>query len=413
VPARACGPDEEDAAVKEDRVWLPNLVSGVPIWKLASDLNEPKFFDGRLLVPEVEGPGSLPTKVTWNLTGLVPLGTARDRYPKETQAATEDFMARLERVAGEFGNEASGYHKYKQAFTIPGLEADAGANYFFDPTKQRLVVTNWGATPRDITGFQDCIFGYESFEKLFAHYSARTRAADLGAERMREAIASGAADANVSAPAGPLSPRPWRRAWLALGALAALLLMVFFIHGCGNAGLASDAQDGAASAAPFDGPLDSMDASSDSALPLEAESASADEELSCRAPRGVWCARVDGGSSEASVAAIVRDHKDTAGSPASPARSGAGAATGAGPGSGSETGKSAAAAAADDEGERPRRIHFQPGATHWRVTGGADQLEPRAPLQGEGDTFVVTLRSHGHFDRLRVEWQDASGRWHE
>lgn len=32
--------------------WLPNLVGGVSIWKLAVDLNEPKFFDGRLLVPE-------------------------------------------------------------------------------------------------------------------------------------------------------------------------------------------------------------------------------------------------------------------------------------------------------------------------------------------------------------------------
>src|SRR5262249_15140911 len=32
--------------------WLPNLVGGVSIWKLARDLNETKFFDGRLLVPE-------------------------------------------------------------------------------------------------------------------------------------------------------------------------------------------------------------------------------------------------------------------------------------------------------------------------------------------------------------------------
>ena len=30
--------------------WLPNLVGGVSIWKLAVDLNEKKFFDGSLLV---------------------------------------------------------------------------------------------------------------------------------------------------------------------------------------------------------------------------------------------------------------------------------------------------------------------------------------------------------------------------
>ncbi len=40
--------------------WLPNLVGGVSIWKLAVDLNEAKFFDGRLLVPETEGSESLP-----------------------------------------------------------------------------------------------------------------------------------------------------------------------------------------------------------------------------------------------------------------------------------------------------------------------------------------------------------------
>ena len=53
--------------------WLPNLVGGVSIWKLAPDLNEARFFDGRLLVPETEGSDSLPARVEWDLTGLVPL----------------------------------------------------------------------------------------------------------------------------------------------------------------------------------------------------------------------------------------------------------------------------------------------------------------------------------------------------
>ena len=57
----------------KENTWLPNLVGGVSIWKLAVDLNEPKFFDGRLLVPETEGSESLPVTVRWDLTGLTPL----------------------------------------------------------------------------------------------------------------------------------------------------------------------------------------------------------------------------------------------------------------------------------------------------------------------------------------------------
>ena len=56
--------------------WLPNLVEGVSIWKLARDLNEDKFMGGRLLVPETEGSDSLPTSIQWNLEGLLPLAEA-------------------------------------------------------------------------------------------------------------------------------------------------------------------------------------------------------------------------------------------------------------------------------------------------------------------------------------------------
>ena len=54
-------------ATRANATWLPNLVGGVSIWKLAIDLNEPKFFDGRLLVPETEGSDSLPVTVRWNV----------------------------------------------------------------------------------------------------------------------------------------------------------------------------------------------------------------------------------------------------------------------------------------------------------------------------------------------------------
>ena len=88
--------------------WLPNLVGGDSIWKLAVDLNEPKFFDGRLLVPETEGSESLPVTVRWDLTGLTPLKDAQSKWPEEVGAAVRDFQASLDRVAKVFSTPNSG-----------------------------------------------------------------------------------------------------------------------------------------------------------------------------------------------------------------------------------------------------------------------------------------------------------------
>ena len=58
-----------------ESTWLPNLVGGVSIWKLAVDLNEPKFFDGRLLVPdmwsELHGPTSWLFSLALGLAGAL------------------------------------------------------------------------------------------------------------------------------------------------------------------------------------------------------------------------------------------------------------------------------------------------------------------------------------------------------
>ena len=80
-----------------DATWLPNLVGGTSIWKLGVDLNEAKFMDGRLLVPETEGSESLPVTVRWDLTGLVPLSEARAKHPEDSAAAIRDFQAALQR----------------------------------------------------------------------------------------------------------------------------------------------------------------------------------------------------------------------------------------------------------------------------------------------------------------------------
>ena len=109
---------------EENDSWLPNLVGGVSIWKLAPDLNEEQFFDGRLLVPETEGSDSLPARVEWDLTGLVPLAEARAEYPARVEKATEDFFACLERTAEVFEKGGSGYDKYKEAFTVPAPQLE-------------------------------------------------------------------------------------------------------------------------------------------------------------------------------------------------------------------------------------------------------------------------------------------------
>src|SRR5512140_1172961 len=105
-------------------VWLPNLVGGVSIWKLAPDLNEAKFMDGRLLVPETEGTDSLPSKVRWDVADLVPLKEARAAHAADVEGAVRDFFACLERVKIALSSEASGYAKYKDAFTVPSLDAE-------------------------------------------------------------------------------------------------------------------------------------------------------------------------------------------------------------------------------------------------------------------------------------------------
>jgi len=151
---------------EEQDSWLPNLVGGVSIWKLAPDLNEEQFFDGRLLVPDTEGSESLPVRVTWDLTGLVPLPDAREQHEGELKKAVEDFFACLNRTAAVFEKGGSGYDKYKEAFTVPALDADGGAHYFFDPKSKKLCVVNWGASPRKIKHAKEYLFGYQDFGLL-------------------------------------------------------------------------------------------------------------------------------------------------------------------------------------------------------------------------------------------------------
>ncbi|MCC7535520.1 MAG: hypothetical protein IT379_04880 [Deltaproteobacteria bacterium] len=184
-------------ASDEHESWLPNLVGGVSIWKLAPDLNEEQFFDGRLLVPDTEGSDSLPVRVTWDLTGLVPLADARRDHPERVQKAVDEFLVCLARTAAVFEKGGSGYDKYKQAFTVPALDADGGAHYFFDPKRARLCVINWGASPRKIRHAKEYLFGYQDFGLLIAKEEEAARAAGR-TSGVRAGTGEGAAAAAVA-----------------------------------------------------------------------------------------------------------------------------------------------------------------------------------------------------------------------
>jgi hypothetical protein len=399
--------------VNDEKTWLPNLVGGVSIWKLARDLNEPKFFDGRLLVPETEGPDTLPSRVTWHVQGLVPLPEARAKNPEETAAAVRDFLARLEGVGAAFASESSGYHKYREAFTLPGLEVDGGAHYFYDPEKKRLSVINWGASPRDIAGRQGCVFGYTSFADVIhrrvggfsspSGIAGGTVPVDLPAAGVGVAIGADARKDSTGA-------TWWQRLVLPLAALAALVLVVWLVRGCGDSPAATS--DGGVRGTSrstlyshagwvVDEPWDDAGVAVSVASDAGIDDASGFVELD--APNdAVVGAHVDGGP------------VDARGSIATGAGSGSASGHGSsgGPAAGSASGHVDAGPPAEDEGNLPRRIHFEPAATHWRVVEGSEQLDPRFPLKGDGDTFAVVLRRGGSFDRVRVEWQDHAGEWH-
>ncbi len=129
----------------ERDAWLPNLTAGVSIWSLASDLNRAALFDGRLLVPRLEGPANLPRGVEWNVTGLVPLAEAKRTHSAEVEHAIAEFAERVERALALF--EQEGFARHRAAFTLPSLE---GPHYFFGPHDGKLYATNWGASPRSI-----------------------------------------------------------------------------------------------------------------------------------------------------------------------------------------------------------------------------------------------------------------------
>ena len=413
--------------------WLPNLVGGVSIWKLAVDLNEAKFFDGRLLVPETEGSESLPVTVRWDLTGLVPLRDARAKYPGDVDKAVKDFQGALDRVAKVFATKDSGFDKYKTAFTVPSVEADpqdARGNYFYSPTTQKLYVINWGASPRSMAGRAEYVFGYEDWGKAFkdkdggalggGSVSALATASLVAAadaakkdQKKREEEEKKAKDKDEKKDDG--KKRPW---WMwplfALIAIALILLALFLLKACeaqNNLMTADGGEAGAEAAA---------DGSNDSAASGDAMGEAGDD------------AAGDAGADAAGDAAA-----DAAGDGGD-----------AGKDAGKDGGKDAAASNDDEEDDgddtesdielgpdgkpkpggkviimmggapggsgpaakkAPHRRHYQADAVKWRVAAGSEKV---TRTETRGKRFDVWLAKGKTFQGVGVEWQDKAGKWH-
>lgn len=398
--------------------WLPNLVGGVSIWKLAVDLNEAKFFDGRLLVPETEGSESLPVTVRWDLSGLVPLPEARAKWPDETSAAVADFKAALDRVAKVFATPDSGFDKYKEAFTVPSLEAEGGANYYYSPEQKKLFVINWGASPRSMGGKAEYVFGYEDWGRGFAGKEAALAGA--------AAAALGAAAAGPSSVRGPGpdkpeadkkekkdgKARPW---WLwplfGLVAIALVLLALLLLHSCEDkpAVTGPDAADEAAAA---------LDAAGEAEDAAGGEDAGADDASAEAAAEAGADAMADGGNAGADAAAdaagadggdaggdggLAMEDDDDDDDPGG----GGGASGGAGGGKVVVVIGPAGGAVGPKTG--PHRRHYHGEAVRWRVVSGNDKV---ARTEQRGRRYDVWLGAGRTFEGVRVEWQDAAGRWH-
>ncbi len=404
-----------------EATWLPNLVGGTSIWKLAVDLNEAKFFDGRLLVPETEGSESLPVTVRWDLTGLVPLKEAREKHADDVNAAVRDFQDALQRVAKVFSTPNSGFDKYKDAFTVPSLDADGGASYFYSPSTKKLFVINWGASPRSMGGKAEYVFGYEDWANRWRDERASVAAAAAGVT----------AAAVVAAASNPLETAKddgakkdekknsgktrlwWVWPLFGLVAIALVLLALFLLKACEEpkaipgADASSDAQ--AAGDAESTGP----EAGADGAVVSTSDGADAAADAAATADggdAGVDAASADAGSDGGKDGGLASNDDDDDDDFPLGSSGGSSGGTGASGGTGS-SGGTVLVKIGPGGGQKTsvHRKHYSDEAQHWRIAAGAHKV---SRTEEQGHRFDVWLSPGQTFEGVRVEWQDRNGKWH-
>jgi hypothetical protein len=428
------------SASDEKSTWLPNLVGGVSIWKLGADLNQERFFDGRLLEPEVEGADSLPTRVVWNVDRLVPLKDARASHPEDVRVAIEAFLGCVERVGKELSSSTSGFRKFKDAFSVPSLEGEGEASYFYDPSQKKLFVSNWGASPRSIAGKGEVVFGYEAFGALLA----ATRAGLGGAAAAPGAPAAAAVADGAATPAPATGAGDDKKAeeekkkdeekeddddkrrpvwvWIlaVIVGIAIVVMLLFFLRECrereqaegADAGpdaaldAGTDAQGDAAADAASD-----ADAATDADVDAAADAAT-DAAADAEADAGADAAADAGADAEADAG---DDGSDGTGE--TPAGGDGPPAGGDGSGDGKiylVPGGIGPGVSAPPQGATgiPYRSHFQPGAKSWRITKGAKYLNRSLKPRMNRGSFEVFLEPGASFSQVQVEWKDPSGKWH-
>lgn len=381
--------------------WLPNLVSGVSLWRLVGDLNDPRFMDGRLLAPETEGPDTLPTEVRWNTGDAIPLPTARTSHPEAVEAAIADFRACLARVEKELANKESPFHRFKDAFVVPS--AETGENYYFDPNEKKLRVANWGASPRSVGG-GGSFLGMGSLGQLFAPPIAPAAAVAAVAVAAAEAPKEATKPAEDAEKKPKEEPKKGERSLLAaivIAALLALLVALFLwkFRDCNEHGTAVDAGgDALADAALADGAADTgldgagPDGAADAGLDGAADAGDAGD-------ASVLAEDDDVLIDESDVQSEVSVDSDTAlsGSSKTYATS-KGKLTVAGGGKG-KLGKTPGR----------HRVYVAKDAVAWRVASGKEKV---VRTLDEGHRFDAWVGEGASFEGVRVEYKDAAGKWH-
>ncbi len=425
---------------KETETWLPNLVGGVSIWKLADDLNQARFFDGRLLVPETEGSDSLPARVVWEVEGLTPLLEARTAHPEDVRVATEELFQCLERVRKELSSEESGYRRFKDALTMPSLEGAGADKYFFDPKTKRVFVINWGASPRSLGAAGQLVFGYDKFEELVRRAgagAAGAAAAGAGAA----AAAGGPEGAAQGAPQGAedkkkdeekkdeaKKPRPWWFwALVALAVIGLVILLGYLLRGCSDKKpKPGDVRDAATSASASAAPSSSApaaDAGPDGGALSDAGADAGEDGGPSDAgedggPADGGDAGADGGDADGGKDGGKDGGGETGDNSGTPPENGKVYVVleGGGAGSGSGSGSAGSGGGSAKPPKRPTRpipfrSHFQPGATAWRITSGAEVVDDDFPPQMNNGAFEVYLKPGHTFSELSVEYKDKNGTW--
>jgi hypothetical protein len=398
--------------------WLPNLVEGVSIWKLAADLNEPHLFGGRLLVPEVEGSESLPSHVRWLVSGMVPLREARTQDPSGVAAAEKDFQECLTRVSKAFAEPSSPYHRYRTALTVPAPETEGEDNYYLDPTSKQLRCVNWGASPRTMAGSHEFVLGDGAWDRLFGGAPKPGFAAPVAAAAAAVARTTATPEAPKPAETEKKKRRLWPWILTAILAVALAALLIWLLRACDDpnkggpdaganvADAGVDASD-AGQDASTDATSDASDASTDGAADGDAGSDADDDDDDLGF----------GDMTEWDDDSQDLNHSDSNGGANGGTGTSGGTVTGSNGGTvtgsngGTSTGNGRVEVPPGSDGSRngPHRRHMHPQAVAWKVSQGNAKVSVTETNDGQ---FDVWLKNGSSFEGVRVEWQDKAGKWH-